>query len=131
MWCLLQSKICQDVEDEVDVVTGLEDENSVVEDVADEILGSVCGRKDYSRIFVIGPPDVFVDFVAGSFLLILREKVPRKILQETRISAGQGPGINCQARCPGSTSRLIDHTHRFNGNIHQSGEWSVQMGTTT
>ena len=46
------------------------------------LLGSVFGRTDFSRIFIFGPPDFFVDFVAGFFSSFSREKVPRKILQE-------------------------------------------------
>ena len=45
-------------------------------------LGSDFGRTDFSRIFIFGPPDFFVDFLAGFFLLIFVGKVPRKILQE-------------------------------------------------
>ena len=47
-----------------------------------KILGSDCGRTDFSRIFIFGPPDFFSDFLAGFFLLIFVGKVPRKILQE-------------------------------------------------
>ena len=47
-----------------------------------DLLGSVFGRTDFSRIFIFQPPDFFADFVAGLFLLVLWEKVPRKILQE-------------------------------------------------
>ena len=47
-----------------------------------QILGPAFGRTDFSRIFIFEPPDFFADFLAGFFLLILWEKVPRKILQE-------------------------------------------------
>ena len=43
-----------------------------------EILGSVFGRTDFSRIFVFGPPDFFADFVAGFFLLIFVGKSAQK-----------------------------------------------------
>ena len=36
----------------------------------EKLLGSDFGRTDFSRIFIFGPPDFFVDFVAGFFLLI-------------------------------------------------------------
>ena len=35
--------------------------------LAQEFLGSVFGRTDFSRIFIFGPPDFFADFVAGFF----------------------------------------------------------------
>ena len=55
-----------------------------------DLLGSVFGRTDLSRIFIFGPPDFFADFVAGFFLLIFvgkkcpeksSRKIPAKILQ--------------------------------------------------
>ena len=47
-----------------------------------EVLGSVFGRTHFSQIFIFGAPDFSADFLARFFLLILWEKVPRKILQE-------------------------------------------------
>ena len=43
-----------------------------------EILGSVFGRTDFSRILIFGPPDFFADFVAGFFLLIFVGKSAQK-----------------------------------------------------
>ena len=43
-----------------------------------DLLGSVFGRTDFSRILFLGPPDFFGDFVADFFLTSLWEKVPRK-----------------------------------------------------
>ena len=34
-----------------------------------EFLGSVFDRTDFSRIFIVGPPDFFMDSVANIFLL--------------------------------------------------------------
>ena len=45
-------------------------------------LGPVLGRTDFSWIFIFEPPDCFAEVVAGTFVLILWKKVPRKILQE-------------------------------------------------
>ena len=41
-------------------------------------LGSDLGRTDFSRIFIFGPPDFFLDFVAGYFLLIFVRKSAQK-----------------------------------------------------
>ena len=43
-----------------------------------EKLGSDFGRMDFSRIFFVGPPDFFADFVAGFFLLIFVGKSGQK-----------------------------------------------------
>ena len=42
------------------------------------MLGSVFGRTDFSRIFIIGSPDFFADFVAGFYLLIFVGKSAQK-----------------------------------------------------
>ena len=47
-------------------------------DFDQQILGSVLGRTDFSRIFIFGPPDFFADFLAGFFLLIFVEKSAQK-----------------------------------------------------
>ena len=43
-----------------------------------KLLGPAFDRTDFSRIFIFEPPDFFADFLAGFFLLIFVEKVPRK-----------------------------------------------------
>ena len=47
-----------------------------------DFLGPAFGRTDFSRIFIFGPPDFFVDFLAGFFLLIFVGKSAQKNLQE-------------------------------------------------
>ena len=54
----------------------------VHETTTNQVLGPAFGRTDFSRIFILEPPDFFADFLAGLFLLILWEEVPRNILQE-------------------------------------------------
>ena len=73
-----------------------------------QILGSVSGRADFSRIFVFGPPDFFADFVAGFLLLIF---VGKSILQE---NPRQNPPKFTQQKSPthfcrgaGSTNSLL------------------------
>ena len=43
-----------------------------------EILGPAFGRTDFLRIFIFEPPDFFVDFLAGFFLLIFVGKSAQK-----------------------------------------------------
>ena len=38
----------------------------------------ICGRTDFSRIFIFGPPDFLADVVAGFFLFIFGKKCPEK-----------------------------------------------------
>ena len=49
-----------------------------VEKKGAEMLGSVFGRTDFSRIFVFGRADFFADLVAGFFLLIFVGKSAQK-----------------------------------------------------
>ena len=44
----------------------------------EELLGSVFGRTDFSRVFIFGPPDFSADFLAGFFLLIFVGKSAQK-----------------------------------------------------
>ena len=43
-----------------------------------DLLGSVFGRAEFSRIFIFGPPDFFADFLAGFFRLIFVGKSAQK-----------------------------------------------------
>ena len=76
--------------------------------ISARMLGSDFGRTDFSRIFIFGPPDFFVDFVAGFFLLIFVGKSGQKNppgkspaksskiyttkIPETFLQIGQGKG---------------------------------------
>ena len=43
-----------------------------------ELLGSVPGRTDFSRIFIFGPPDFFADFLRDFFLVFVAKKSAQK-----------------------------------------------------
>ena len=77
---------------------------------ARNILGSVSGRTDFSRMFFFGPPDFFEDFVAGCFLSFLGQKVPRKILQE---NPWQNPPKLLQQKPPTHFCRGVGPKHHI------------------